>query len=105
VRFYSDFLQDFRGGEGERYRSAEEIVTALDALGVRHQSRDLSYRNGAPLENEDVVEGFLQRCLFDDTVTLADLLRGPRTGPYLEGCRTGEGWRFPQRVKLIVIEP
>jgi SAM-dependent methyltransferase len=104
VRFYSDFLADFRGGEGERYRSAEELLGALDRLGARYQTRDIQYRNGAPLEDEARVEGFLQRCVFDDSVSLAALMAGPRTGPWLAGCRTPDGWRFPQRVKLIVIE-
>ena len=105
VRFYADFLEDFRDGQGERYRSAEELTAALDHLAVPYRTETITYHNGAPLAEEERVEGFLQRCLFDDTVTLADLMEGARTGPWLNACRTAEGWQFPQRVTLIHIEP
>jgi SAM-dependent methyltransferase len=104
VRFHQLFLEDFRGGAGTPYTSAEQILEALARLGATVTTMDIVYTNGAAADAGGQVEGFLQRCVFDDTVTLADLLEGPRTGPYLAACREDGAFRFHQHVKLIVID-
>lgn len=105
IRFYKLFLDDFRGGSGQLYTTAEDIVAALGRLGATVRSQDIQYANRAPRSARAQVEGFLQRCVFDDTVTLEDLGKAPHTGPYLQDCGAGDEWRFAQRVKLIFIEP
>ena len=49
------------------------------------------------------VEGYLQRCVFDDTVDLESMLRNSVTGPYLNSCIKDEQWCFKQKVMLIFL--
>ena len=51
------------------------------------------------------MEGYLQRCAFDDTVTLAEMEAAPTLGPYLSACVDADAglYRFPQHVDLIFV--
>ena len=103
IRFYRAFLDSFRGGRGEAYRTGEEITASLHRLGARTMVREIGYAQRS--DDDVVVEGYLQRCAFDDTVPL-DAMRS--TGPlaaYLETCRGAGGWCFEQRVALIFVTP
>jgi hypothetical protein len=51
-----------------------------------------------------VVEGFLQRCVFDDSVPLDRMEDEGSVGAYLAGCVDGEGYRFTQVVDVITWE-
>ncbi len=108
LRFYDEFLADFRGGEGTPYTSSEAIVAALGQAGAgdRLEVLRIDYHGEAPLEDRPTVEGYLQRCAFDDTVPLEAMEAGERLGPYLAGCRDeARGvWRFAQQVDLILID-
>ena len=52
-----------------------------------------------------MLEGYLQRCVFDATVTLVEMLAAPVLGPYLAGCRDGDEYRFHQEVDCVVCLP
>jgi hypothetical protein len=43
--------------------------------------------------------------VFDDSISLQQLLAHPITGDYLATCRHDDEWRFAQRVFLIFIHP
>lgn len=103
LRFYRHFLNAFRDGEGTPYTSAETIGDALAALGARFDIVPLTYSNGAPDSERARVEGYLQRCVFDSTVSLDAMLDKPETGDYLRGCLQDGEWRFEQHVQLIFI--
>jgi SAM-dependent methyltransferase len=103
LEFYQHYLSGFKGGLGEQYSSSEQIITVLDKIGVSLEVKEISYINSAPQTKEGVVERYLQRCLFDNTVSLKDMLTNPVTGPYLEKCQTNGMWHFPQRVSMIFI--
>lgn len=105
LRFQRLFLDAFHGGRGEPFRSAEEVEATLRALGATVESREIAYDSAAPEAARDRVEGFLQRCVFDDAVPLDAMLSDPLTGPYLKGCLSGGTWRFPQAVRLIFVSP
>jgi hypothetical protein len=49
------------------------------------------------------VERYLQRCLFDDTLSLNAMLEHEQLGRYLRECmdEAASLWRFPQQVWLI----
>jgi hypothetical protein len=49
-------------------------------------------------------EGYWQRCVFDDSISLQQMLDHPITGDYLATCRHNDEWRFPQSVQLIFIQ-
>ena len=105
LRFYRAFLDGFRGDDGAPYISAEELLTAFEPMGVDVSVREVTYVARAPDADRDSVEGYLQRCVFDDTVSLDDMLANDRTGPYLQACYQDGEWRFRQRVQLIFLKP
>ena len=105
VDFYQRFLDAFRAGRGTPYCSVEDIVASLERLGVRPELRTVEYQNGVPGHRRDTVEGYLQRCVFDDSIRLDALLDHPTTGSYLSGCQHDGEWRFPQRVGLVTVRP
>jgi len=96
---YRLYLESVKNGEGTPYTSAEQVEQTLQMIGTQCQSRDISYV--ATAKDDLTVEAYLQRCLFDDTLSLQQMLRDPLMGPYLESCRSASGWQFQQRVKMI----
>jgi SAM-dependent methyltransferase len=104
LRFYRAYLDDFHAGGGTPYITAEQIVAALQRLGARPEVQEIRYENRAPAERRALVQGYLQRCAFDDSLDLDRMMAGASTGPYLESCRHGDEWRFAQRVLLIFFE-
>ena len=105
LRFYRHFLDDLREGQGTMYTASEDLAAALRAGGADPHRIRLSYEHVIALEHEDTVEGYLQRCAFDDSVTLPEMLEAPSLGPYLRSCRDqGAGvWRFAQEVDVLVL--
>ena len=52
--------------------------------------------------DRDVAEGFLQRCAFDDTVSLEEMEAAPVLGEYLASCRRPDGsYVFSNEVALL----
>ncbi len=103
LSFYRAYLEGCRDGRGTPYTSAEAIVSALRRLGVGLETRVVEYEGRATRQQERDVEGYLQRCLFDDTLSLEAMLQDPALGGYLRRCRSDEGWHFRQRVMLIFV--
>jgi len=103
LQFYRAYLDGFAHADSEPYTSAEAILQTLRDIGARVNVRYVSYENGAPDKQRAAVEGYLQRCLFDDAISLVDMLENPVTGAYLNRCFDGTAWRFPQSVALITI--
>jgi len=103
LQFYRAYLDGFARAHSEPYTSAEAILETLQDIGARVNVRYVSYENGAPDTQRAAVEGYLQRCLFDDTISLEDMLENPVTGAYLNRCFDGTAWRFSQTVALITI--
>ena len=103
IKFYKHYLNGFKGGSGEPYPSAEQILLALKEIGISHKVEKISYENGISKNASLQVEGYLQRCIFDDTVDLETMLNNSTTGPYLENCLKGGQWRFKQQVMLIFL--
>ena len=103
LEFYQHYLSGFRGGVGARYSSSEQIINMLKKIGVALEIKEISYTNTATKTKESVVERYLQRCLFDDTLSLNDMLANPVTGPYLDKCYNDGVWQFAQNVTMIFI--
>ena len=103
LQFYQHYLNGFKGGLGEPYSSAEQIIRTLTKMGVSHRVEKISYKNGLSENSSLQVEGYLQRCIFDDTIDLEAMLRNTITGPYLENCLKNRQWSFKQEVMLIFL--
>ncbi|MGH3782891.1 MAG: class I SAM-dependent methyltransferase [Pseudonocardiaceae bacterium] len=85
------------------YTDAEAVAAALTAAGADVAVARLRYRTGSA--DRAVIEGFLQRCAFDDTVSLAQMeSAGPLAG-YLAGCRAADGsYLFEHEAHLMTWE-
>ena len=105
LRFYRYFLDDLHAGEGTMYAASEDLAQALRAEGAEPQVVRLAYDQTIALDDIATVEGYLQRCAFDDSVSLDQMLAAPHLGPYLRGCRDeAEGvWRFHQEVDVLLL--
>jgi hypothetical protein len=91
-------------GDGTPYSDGAQVETALKNLGMQVQTRVLDYTTVVPAGRPELLESYLQRCAFDDTFSLEEmLLREPLAG-YLASCHdldSGE-YRFPQRVGMTL---
>ena len=107
LRFYRHFLDDLRDGQGTLYAASEDLAEALRACGADPHAVRLSYDHTTALENTVTVEGYLQRCAFDDSVSLQEMMTAPHLGPYLRDCRDKDGdvWRFHQEVDVLLLGP
>jgi ubiquinone/menaquinone biosynthesis C-methylase UbiE len=103
LEFYQHYLTGFKGGVGEQYSSSEQIIEILNKIGVTLEIKEINYTNTAPQTKKRVVERYLQRCLFDDSLSLKDMLINPITGPYLESFYENDIWQFTQRVSIIFV--
>lgn len=102
VHFHDLYLRE--GGSAQPYTAAEDVITVLETLGARLEVRELSYDGVVEAGRDDVLEGYLQRCLFDDTHSLAELREHPSLGPYLADCRQPDGsHHFAQSVAMIFV--
>lgn len=105
LEFQRLFMSAFDRRGDTPYASAEDIIAGLDELGAAYDVADIAYFNGADETARDAVEGYLQRCVFDDGVSLADMEAADGLREYLTACRQDGRWRFDQRIALISIRP
>ncbi len=105
IDVYEAFLEGVRGGEGTPYVASDDLIAAMRDQGAEPEVHRLRYEHVVAAEDTAVLEGFLQRCLFDDTVPLAELLEAPLVGAYLRGCHdTAAGvYRFHHEVDCVVL--
>lgn len=105
LRFYRHFLDDVRDGQGTMYAASEDLASALRACGADPLSVRLSYDQTTALEDTNTVEGYLQRCAFDDSVSLREMMAAPHLGAYLRDCRDEAAglWRFHQEVDVLLL--
>ena len=101
IEFQKIFLSGFKKNKSVRYTTSEDIMAALDKLGIKYEERTLKYENKAESNDRLIVEAYLQRCIFDDTITLEDLENNTQTRDYILQCKDQNGWSFNQEVSLI----
>ncbi|MGH9058240.1 MAG: class I SAM-dependent methyltransferase [Acidimicrobiales bacterium] len=95
---YDAYRRDF--GETTPYTTAEQIAGALTAAGAAVRTQWVRYQSSS--SDRGIVEGFLQRCVFDNTIGLDEMERARILGPYLAGCRRpGGSWVFDHEVALL----
>jgi len=101
LAFYEAYLAHHRP-TGTPYTSAAAIVAAFEAAGAEVTVAPLTYAQ--VIDDRAVLEGFLQRCLFDDTLSLDAMRADPAMGPYLAERIASDGVaRFDQEVAMITV--
>lgn len=103
VSFHERYLRAFDVPGVAPYISAETIVKVLRDAGAEVAVDAVVYDSVAGVDAEAAVEGYLRRCVFDDTATLADMRATEPLATYLARCRTETEWRFGQSVWLMTI--
>jgi len=98
LRFYERYLRR-RGGTP--YASAAAVADAFRGAGAEVDARTITYRH--VITDEGVLEGYLQRCLFDDTLDLEAMRADPELGPYLAEHTEGGRATFEQEVAMLFI--
>jgi SAM-dependent methyltransferase len=82
------------------YTDAEGVAAALRRAGVEVDVQVLPYTTHST--DRGAVEGFLQRCAFDDTVSLDRMQSEGPLAEYLAGCRDADGgWTFTHEAHLM----
>jgi SAM-dependent methyltransferase len=103
IAFHGHYLDAFNVPKVARYVSAETIAGMLRDAGAEVAVQEVIYDSVAGADALDAVEGYLRRCVFDDTVSLSEMLATEPLAAYLDKCRDTSGWRFGQRVWLMTI--
>ncbi|MDQ8047326.1 MAG: class I SAM-dependent methyltransferase, partial [Solirubrobacteraceae bacterium] len=105
LRVYDAFLEGVRGATGTPYVSSDDLIAELRAQGADPQVRRLRYDHVIAADETAVLEGYLQRCLFDDTVSLAEMVEAPVLGAYLASQfdEAAGLYRFHQEVDCVVL--
>ena len=102
LTFYDAYRSSF-APDATPYTDAEGVADALRAAGAPIEVKVLQYRTGT--SNRTVAEGFLQRCAFDDSVSLEQMEGSAALGDYLAGCRDADGaYEFEHEAHLITWE-
>ena len=108
LAFYDAYRAGISAASGvDAFTSGEQVRDALVAAGADVREERVHYTSGT--DDDAVAQGFLQRCAFDDSVTLEQMLAAPVLGEYLAGCRTdqvGAGsdrqrWTFEHEAVLL----
>ncbi len=102
---YVAFYEAYRAGVPDAggvapFTSAEEVRDALVAAGAEVREERVRYTSGTA--DRAVAEGFLQRCAFDDSLSLEQMEAAPVLGDYLAACRGSDGtWTFEHEAALL----
>jgi SAM-dependent methyltransferase len=101
LAFYQAYLAGHRPG-GTPYTDAEAVIAAFRDAGATVDVQSIAYEQ--VIDDDAVLEGFLQRCLFDSALTLAEMRRDATLGAYLAARRDERGRaRFRQEVAMLFI--
>jgi len=103
VNFYDQFRASLRNGQGTPYSDGGQVEAALQQLGMAVRRRDIEYTTIVPNSQPQLLESYLQRCAFDDTVSLDAMRQHEPLAGYLRDCYDAKAdqYRFVQRVAMI----
>ena len=102
IRFYEHFLESIHGGKGTRFSASEDVDQAAENVGFERQSRTLNYETVIDGNDRQALESYLQRCAFDDSISLDQMLNSGSLGQYLASTKKQGAYRFQQSVDVLV---
>lgn len=102
IDFHRRWLAAF-DPQGVSYVPAEAIAEALRKAGLSTEVQRVCYDSTAGPGDAAAVEGYLQRCVFDDRAGLDAMEATEPVASYLAQCKGADRWRFPQDVWLITV--
>jgi len=102
IRFYEHFLESIHGGNGTRFSAAEDVDEAVANSRFERQIRTLNYETAIDENDHQALESYLQRCAFDDSIPLHQMMNSGSLGQYLTSAKSQGAYRFQQSVDVIV---
>jgi hypothetical protein len=98
------FREALQDGQGTPYSDGAQVEAALRRLGVSVRSRQLNYTTVVSAGREELLESYLQRCAFDDSVSLKKMLSTEPLATYLASCyqQDSHEYHFEQRIGLTL---
>ena len=101
---YLAFYDAYRAGIPEAagvapFTTGEQVRDALVAAGAEVREQRVRYTTST--NDRAVAQGFLQRCAFDDTVSLEQMEAAPVLGQYLAECENDGTWTFEHEAVLL----
>jgi hypothetical protein len=102
IRFYEHFLESIHGGKGTRFSASEDVDEAAENVDFERQSRTLNYETVIDENDRQALESYLQRCAFDDSISLDQMLNSGSLGQYLASTKKQGAYRFQQSVDVLV---
>lgn len=105
LKFHQEYLKSKHSSGSVPYCTAEEVMHTLKSQLSDDQLffHAIEYDGTVDLADTETAERYLQRCLFDDDLTLDEMMADEHLGPYLRDC-IDEGnnvWRFRQRTWMM----
>jgi len=105
LRFHHEYLKSSHTSGSVPFCTGEEVIAALRGIlgDDRVHCQAIEYEGNVELEDTETAQRYLQRCLFDDDITLDQMQSDATLSAYLDECRdTAAGvWRFRQRTWMI----
>lgn len=105
LQFHRDYLKSPYSSGSVPFCTGEEVIAAMQTILGKDQvhCQAIEYEGNVDLADTDTVQRYLQRCLFDDEITLDQMLADATLRPYLDGCMDSKAgiWRFRQRTWMI----
>ncbi|MDG1958126.1 MAG: class I SAM-dependent methyltransferase [Candidatus Binatia bacterium] len=102
IRFYEHFLESIHGGNGTRFSAAEDVAEAAENSRFERQIRTLNYETAIDENDHQALESYLQRCAFDDSISLHEMMNSGSLGQYLKNAKSRGAYRFQQSVDVVV---
>ena len=101
---YLAFYDAYRAGIPEAsgvapFTTGEQVRDSIIAAGAEVREQRVRYTTST--NDRAVAQGFLQRCAFDDTVSLAQMEAAPVLGQYLAECENDGTWTFEHEAVLL----
>lgn len=101
---YLAFYDAYRAGIPEAsgvapFTTGEQVRNSLVAAGAEVREQRVRYTTST--NDRAVAQGFLQRCAFDDTVSLEQMEAAPVLGQYLAECENDGTWTFEHEAVLL----
>jgi SAM-dependent methyltransferase len=102
ISFYDHFLESIHDGNGTRFSAAEDVEKSVAEAGFERQTRTLNYETAIDENDRQALESYLQRCAFDDSISLDEMLSSGSLGHYLASSKKEGAYRFQQSVDVLV---
>lgn len=105
LKFHHEYLNSPHSSGSVPFCTGEEVIAALRSILGEDQvhCHAIEYEGNVDLADTETVQRYLQRCLFDDDLTLDQMMADEKLRSYLDGCAdssTGQ-WHFRQRTWMI----